>query len=80
MFEIHIALLLAESQFVFNYSTIYAGSTCMYVYVYTSFILVLSYHRPAKPVWIEELDDQVRCANWITLKGGHSIIRLCDHV
>ena len=56
------ALLLVESQFVFNYSTIYAGSTCMYVCVYTLFILVLSYHRPAKPVWIEELDDQVRCA------------------
>ena len=49
----------------------------VYIYMYTSFIfLVLSYHRPVQPVWIENLDDQVKC-------NSHGLvisIRLFVHV
>lgn len=33
--------------------------------MYTLFVsLVLSYHRPVQPAWIEKLDDQVRCNSY----------------
>ena len=51
----------------------------VYIYMYTLFVFffgVVIYHRHVQPVWIEKLDDQVRC-------NSHGVvisIRLFVHV